>query len=397
MPKRSPGVRPVSPVRIFRLIPALALAMMLVLASPAAYALEGYPDNFNPLLVMSDFNWRNSTSMSQAEIQAFLASKSSVLTDYSCPTTGYEGADGAVRSASQIIAEAAQYWNVNPMLILSTLEKEQSLITQTWHTGKDIDPTSTHGHSTSYHITYAMGAGVYTGSPDYNPGFADQVWTGTMKLGQTTGAYAWWPGKSKTVWSYVHGAYIGIEPLNQPTWNFYTYTPYYPQYSIWRIYNQWFGDPRIDAVDGRVNRFYNKKNGTHFYTASPSEAQRVARDLTATYVFEGAAYSLDTTSGANGQPLFRFYRPSNGTHFYTVSTQERDTVIGTLSKTYRYEGPAYMVSIDPQGRTPVYRFYNRQGGSHFYTIDAAERDAINATLGWKYTYEGIAYYVALAR
>lgn len=385
--------------RIFRLLPLVSLVFVLALSS-SAFALDGYPDNYNPLLVISDFNWRNSASMSQSEIQTFLVSKNSVLANYACEEGGPNGLHSTVvKPASQIIAEAAQYWNINPKLILATLEKEQSLITQAWHEGTyngpyPMPPGTTHG--TGYHLINAMGVGCYPGSTDTHPGFGDQVWTGTQKLGQTTGAYAWTPGKVKTVWSYVHSAYIDIVPVNQPTWNFYTYTPYYPQYSIWRIYNQWFGDPRIDAVDGRIHRFYNKKNGSHFYTASATEAQRVARDLAASYVFEGAAYSLDTTSGANGQPLFRFYRPSNGTHFYTVSPEERDQVIRTLSKTYKYEGPAYMVSIDPTNRWPIYRFYNKQGGSHFYTIDPAERDWVTSQLGWKYTYEGVAYYVALA-
>lgn len=398
MSDHSPVFRPISPA-IRWLLPVLVLFCML--AAAPAHALAGYPDNFEPLLVISDFNWRNSASMSQAEIQAFLVAKNSVLSNYQCAEGGPNGAHSTVvKPASQIIAEAAQHWQVNPRLVLATLEKEQSLITQAWHSGTydgpyPMPPGTT--HSTYYHLINAMGVGCYPGSTDTHPGFGDQVWTGTQKLGQTTGPYVWTPGKVKTVWSYVHGAYIDITVLNQPTWNLYTYTPYYPQWSIWRIYNQFFGDPRIDAVDGRIHRFYNKKNGSHFYTASAAEAQKVAREMTATYVFEGAAYSLDTTSGANGQSLHRFYRASNGTHFYTVSTQERDDIIRYHSRTYRYEGPAYMVSIDPENRLPVHRFYNRQGNSHFYTASAEEKDAVIANLGWKYTYEGVAYYVALAK
>jgi len=367
------------------------------LPSVTAQTVYDYPPNYNPMLVISDFNWRDSTSMSYGEIQAFLNSKAGVLKTYECAEGGPNGLhSGVVKPAAQIIAEACQYWNVSPKLVLATLEKEQSLISQPWHTGRDINPASTHNYSTVYHLTNAMGAGVYAGSPDRHPGFGDQVWTGTQKLGQATGPYAWFPGKTKVVYSYEHEANITIVPLNQPTWNFYTYTPYYPQLSIWKLYNGFFGDPRIDAVEGRVNRFYNRVNGSHFYTGSAAEAQQVARNLSSIYTFEGPAYSLDTVSGANGQPLYRFYRKSNGTHFYTVSEAEREATIRNLSATYKYEGPAYLVSTDPQGRTPVFRFFNRLGGSHFYTLDPNERDSINANLGWKYTYEGVGYYVHLA-
>ena len=397
----------------------LLLALTIVLLSPAhavaaypgeegyyppGYNPANYPVNYNPYVVISDFNWRDSTSMSQGEIQAFLTSKKSVLTGYACEEGGPNGLHStAIKPASQIIAEAAVYWNVNPKLILATLEKEQSLITQVWHEGTyngpyPMPPGTTHG--TVYHLINAMGVGCYPGSTDTHPGFGDQVWTGAQKLAASptdpSSAYYWVPGKVKTVYSYPSAASVQIVPGNQPTWNFYTYTPYFPQISVWTHYNNFFGDPRIDAVAGRIQRFYNRVNGSHFYTASAAEAQNVARNLSAIYTFEGPAYSLDTTSGANGQPLFRFYNRQNGSHFYTVSEAERDATIRNLRGTYTFEGAAYMVSIDPTNRTPVYRFYNRQANSHFYTIDPTERDWVIAQLGWKYTYEGVAYYVALA-
>ncbi len=405
-----------------RVAAALALALTLALCAPpvafAAYPGDAgyyppgydpatYPANYNPYLIISDFNWRDSTSMSQAEIQAFLASKNSVLTNYSCEEGGPNGLHSTViKPASVIIAEAAAYWNVNPKLILATLEKEQSLITQVWHegtyNGPYVYPWPTGAiHGTGYHLINAMGVGCYPGSTDTHPGFGDQVWTGTQKLGSAptdpSSAYYWVPGRVKTVYSYPSAASVQIVPMNQPTWNFYAYTPYFPQISVWTQYNKFFGDPRIDAVAGRIQRFYNRVNGSHFYTASATEAQNVARNLSAIYTFEGPAYSLDTTSGANGQPLFRFYNKRNGSHFYTVSEAERDATIRNLRGTYTFEGAAYMVSVDPISRTPVYRFYNRQGNSHFYTIDPAERDWVIRQLGWKYTYEGVAYYVALAR
>lgn len=375
------------------LIAALSITLLTV---GRAYAAT-YPPNYDPMCVISDFNWRHSTSMSQAEIQAFLDSKPTVLKSYSCAEGGpHDTHSTVVKPAAQIIYEAAQYYQVNPKLIIATLEKEQSLISQAWHTGLDIDPTSTHTYSTEYHLTNAMGAGVYTGSPDRHPGFGDQVWEGARALGRTDGPYAWWPGKAKTVWSYEHSAYISIAPVNQPTWNFYTYTPYYPQLSVWQCYNKFFGDPRIDPVLGRIYRFYNRVNGTHFYTASPAEAQNVASQYSNIYTFEGPAYSVSTTSPANVNPLYRFFNLKNGSHFYTASPEERDNVIRSFAKTYRYEGPAYNVSFSPVGTVPIYRFCKVAAGSHFYTMSEAERDTVIANWPTIYRYEGVAYSVALS-
>ena len=39
-----------------------------------------------------------------------------------------------------------------------------------------------------------------------------------------------------------------------------------------------------------VYRFYNKKNGSHFYTASEAEKNRVLAKLSGTYTLDGPAF-----------------------------------------------------------------------------------------------------------
>ena len=142
-----------------------------------------------------------------------------------------------------------------------------------------------------------------------------------------------------------------------------------------------------------VYRFYNKANGSHFYTASTAERDTVKVKYSATYQYEGPAYSLNPSNSANSEPLYRFYNKVNGSHFYTASVTERDAVIAKWPATYAYEGSAYKVSLTPVG-TPMYRFYNKANGSHFYTASAAERDTVKATLGHVFRYEGSAFYLA---
>jgi lysyl endopeptidase len=63
----------------------------------------------------------------------------------------------------------------------------------------------------------------------------------------------------------------------------------------------------------------------------------------ADYNYEGivwyARLRTDNTPGTIS--IFRFFVPSKGTHFYTASESERDSVIANLSHLYRYEGVAY--------------------------------------------------------
>jgi hypothetical protein len=143
-----------------------------------------------------------------------------------------------------------------------------------------------------------------------------------------------------------------------------------------------------------VYRFYNRRNGSHFYTATGTERDAVANTLTSTYTYEGIAYGVAATA-ANASPLYRFFNRRNGSHFYTASTAERDRVKSKLSATYTYEGPAYNVSVAPvAGATSVYRFYNRKNGSHFYTSSVSEMESVRSRLSRVYTYEGTAFYLA---
>lgn len=141
-----------------------------------------------------------------------------------------------------------------------------------------------------------------------------------------------------------------------------------------------------------VYRFYNNRTGTHFYTPSESERQTVQSTLGHLYTFEGVAYHTKATK--NTQSLYRFYNNRSGTHFYTASESERERVATTMTGTFTYEGATYKVSpTGDGGKTAVYRFYNRRTGSHFYTASYAEMQTVSATLGYLYTFEGVAFYL----
>ncbi|MGV8083400.1 MAG: CAP domain-containing protein [Coriobacteriia bacterium] len=152
-------------------------------------------------------------------------------------------------------------------------------------------------------------------------------------------------------------------------------------------------DPSPGSTLMPIYRFYNRVNGSHFYTASATERDSVIAKYSATYTFEGAAYVVNSVNPKNNAPLYRFYNRVNGSHFYTASETERDQVIAKYRATYTYEGIAYSVSLNASGTTPVYRFYNRLNGSHFYTTSEAERENVTAKYSATYTYEGVAFFI----
>lgn len=147
----------------------------------------------------------------------------------------------------------------------------------------------------------------------------------------------------------------------------------------------------LDRI-GAVYRFYNAKNGTHFYTDSRAEVRHVKATWPDVFQYEGLAYVTDSV--ADTQPLYRFYNKVSQSHFYTASAGERDHVIATWPHIYTYEGPTYKVSASSgPWKAPIYRFYHLGNGSHFYTASLAERDHVIATWPNVYRYEGPAFWI----
>ena len=91
-----------------------------------------------------------------------------------------------------------------------------------------------------------------------------------------------------------------------------------------------------------VYRFYNPGAGAHFYTDSAAERDHVIATWPTIFSYEGVAYKVNPFN--NYQPLYRFYKPGSGSHFYTASVAERDHVLATWPGIYSYDGPTYAVN-----------------------------------------------------
>ena len=153
-----------------------------------------------------------------------------------------------------------------------------------------------------------------------------------------------------------------------------------------------------DSIGSTVYRFLNEDTGVHLYTTSEVERDSILNNLP-NYVLEGsnnsgATYaSVDALTG-NPEPeqVYRFLNEDTGTHLYTVSEVEKESVEANLDN-FSLETESFFAYTEQYpGTIPVYRFYNTETGAHFYTPTEGERDVVEETLP-NYDSEGIAYYV----
>jgi hypothetical protein len=274
----------------------LVSVFVLGLMNQKTSALSG--NDFNPSRIIDDAVFYNKDSMSPQQIQQFLDSKvptcdtngtqmynstqtraqwaaanSRPLPPYTClkdysqsvPTVINGGSDlcknsisGGTKSSAQIIWDVAQACGINAQVLLVMLQKEQSLITDTW----------------PWPIQYntAMGYACPDSGPNNSAncnssffGFFTQVYDAAKayrRYEANPTSYNYRAGRNNFVLynpdTNCGGTNIFIQ--NQATANLYIYTPYQPNASalnnlygtgdscsaygnrnFWRLFNDWFG------------------------------------------------------------------------------------------------------------------------------------------------------------
>ena len=156
---------------------------------------------------------------------------------------------------------------------------------------------------------------------------------------------------------------------------------------------EWLVVDDVSAPDtslSPVHRFYHTTQGTHFFTANSAERDYVAQTFPE-YIYEGVVFSAYLDQQENMSPVYRFYNTNTGAHFYTISAAEKNFIIAQYAS-YIYEGEAWYAAEQARsGTNALYRFYNTATNTHFYTTSVAEKDHVIASYP-SYIYEGIAYY-----
>lgn len=359
---------------------------------------------FDPELVISNDNMRAANSMSVSDIQAFLETQPGplaalVTSDYDkiittsskTPNVNLTPDQGeAPKPASQIIWEACQAWQINPKVMLTMLQKEQSLLTRT-----------TLAQNT---MSRAIGAGCPNTTTNHYPGFGNQMWHGARLLniyGEGHVAFpTYYVGMKKTIYSHaIYGTFI--RPKNLGTFKLYVYNPSIPgNTNFYNIYTRYFGSPLASPRMRPVYRFRNRTNGTYLYTSSIAEKHKLRQSTyRQRWAYSGAAFSWDTSVAATATvPVYRFKNKVRGTYSYTSSKATyaaRRTAKGR--RTWAYQGVAYRVArAKSTGSIAVRQFRNRRTGGRLLTTSAATIKRLKADRRtWEYL--GTAYHLPRAQ
>ncbi len=146
-----------------------------------------------------------------------------------------------------------------------------------------------------------------------------------------------------------------------------------------------------------IFRFWSPTLSHHFFTTSESERDGVIHNYPDTWSdYEGTVYYLPADdSDPNVRPVYRFWSDALSSHFYTISEEDRNYVLNTYPDVWRLEGVvfyAYPPGLEPADSSPVYRFWSSQHGTHFYTISEDEKDYVIANYDVFWQYETIAWY-----
>ena len=127
-------------------------------------------------------------------------------------------------------------------------------------------------------------------------------------------------------------------------------------------------------------RMYNPNTGEHFYTGSTEERDTL---IGHGWQYEGVGFTFPANTGA---PVYRLFQPSTGEHLYTMSETEKNTL---MAQGWNYEGIAFNSAYDTEA--VQHRLHNPNatvGAYHFTFSDEEKQNLINA--GWEY--QGIGWY-----
>lgn len=324
----------------------LATFSLIVAPMVAPTAAHANPSTgFDPGHIVSDGNFYNGAAMSAAQVQTFLNQRvprctigdsgrkagsvwgdtrianhclkdarfttSSRASNAYCKT--YPGASN--ETAAAIIAKVGQACGISPKVLVVMLEKEQSLITDSWPTVRQFD--------------VAMGYACPDSGPNNSPncdmsqtGFFQQVYRGAWQLQvykAHPNSYNYQPFQTNRI-QWHPNAGCGTSQVYIENWAtaaLYIYTPYRPNQAalnagwgtgdscssygnrnFYNFYNQWFGSP-ILSVDGRLVTLYEQLGGLGGSLGSPTSSARAYSSTSLGQAFSGGSMYWSSTTGAS--------------------------------------------------------------------------------------------------
>lgn len=385
--------------------------------------------SFDPGNIISDANFFNGNAMSASSVQSFLNGQvASCRAGYTClkdyrqdtwtrpadaMCQAYTGAGN--ESAAQIIFRVGQVCNISQAVLIVLLQKEQSLVTDSYPDAGQ----------------YRSATGF--ACPDTAPcdaeysGFYNQVYKAAWQYKRysnppgTSAFFTWFPVGQVSNVRYHPNVDCGSSPVriqNQATAGLYYYTPYQPNATamsnlyggqndgcssygnrnFWRLYTDWFGDPRTDSNShGSFDKAQAVAGGIQVtgWAVEPTSANpinvTVSIDGVPSVEFP-ADYSLAWIPalypglGAN-HGFNRIIGASTGLHTVCVTKTSSGISLGcktvTVASTARAAGYLDIAepvvggihisgwSLNKQSSAPTYIWVNVDGSGSAYKVDKA--------------------------
>lgn len=434
------------------------LALLTCLALQTAHSNKASAYQHGNLI--DDSVFLDARSMNASQIQSFLNSKSGVLKSRSfkldCDADGIGGAAkqlyigagapcGSTIPASQIIYYTAQVYGVNPKVIIATLQKEQSLITDSNPSNRAINqamgyacPTSGVCDTSSSFFwqidngTWVLRFHYERARKNNNWWYTSTSWTcGTAKTNYySPNLYPHQNVKFYDPYSGTH--YVTVYIKNAATSAFYCYTPhvfnnhsnsphpdeaknprcysmhpasgskgrcYTGSYNFVKAFENWFGPTtKMYNIEPVV---YDNSTDTsgEFATIGFKLSSKPTSNVTFTisyntdYVTSGESKIIISPNNWNNPRKNVVILMGKNTPGFEGSTTFNLETGGLSSKDARYNAGASSTPDVPilhqDLSKKVYRLFNPSINAHLYTGSISERDSLMSD-GWNN--EGVAFY-----
>jgi hypothetical protein len=413
-----------------------AALLVLTLQGCLYYNPEKAAAAFDANTIISDAVFENTGSMSAAQIDNMLnglgGSCIRQLSGFLTPDPlGYSGGAyqfGGNVTAGQAIYNISQRYNINPQVVLTTLQKEQSLVTGAKGCHYDRpdpdDPAQVfacnlYGNGNMYRCTQAcpwaygggcmnvaMGYGcpnncnvdserfhyqisggswllrfaekraygILNGYAGFDSGDQNYTYSGPMTPGfrkrSAAGANTYYDG------TWTTNDSVSVTITNGATASLYTYTPFVNgNQSFQNIFENIFGFG--STLSGNclgtetelpyVQRYYNHRTFMHFYSAYACDMNFLK---SIGYVLEGPVFNTTPCTAGYAMPVYRLYNPITGLHFWTT-TNETQPQLDAGGSGYRLEAGEVFCVASPgmQGVHGIHRVYNPKTYMHLWVVD----------------------------
>jgi hypothetical protein len=307
------------------------------------------------------------------------------------------------RTAANIVYDVSNACGISPKVMIVLLQKEQGLVTDDWPWPVQYKKATGYGCPDTapcdsqyfgfFNQVYkaAWQFKKYAKTPDnynYQKGFKSFVqYHPSTSCGGTNITIT----NQATADLYNYTPYQPNQAALDHLYGTGNSCSSYGNRNFWRYYTDWFGSthPKCTSDDRTgvdVYRLFNIKNGRRFLTAMECEANTL--DAYTSYRLEGPAFQQAPTSSDGRTGVYRLVKKNK--RFWTASVKERDDLV---DHGFTLEGTAFIVlsNSSTTPKKPVYRLYNFKNGSHLWTPSQHEKDTVSAYKDWRY--EGIAYYI----